>query len=433
MKKITLLFLLTVNSVFSQLGSNVYLIEGMRILPNIEHDFNTYYNDLMYRAFSSLKDSLKYGFTDSKGKVVITPKYEYASDFYNGKSNIISNNIPGIVFSNSKHKLFPEYRLTFWYESDVGLAIKEDQSGFINIEGEVIIPFEYEDAFPFYKDYASIKKNGKWNYLNYRGEKVFNDSLVFSYRPIIDNKAIFMIDSIKVEKEKKITGKNGSRTFIEYGYGIEKIQLKEGLIDTDGNIVLHPLYDEISGYFHNGYMRIRNNGMTGIIDQNYKVIIPIMYEDISDIKDDLFLAKSKNKWGMINIKNQAVIPFEYDKIRHFNEGLAQVLIKSSIGYINKKNMKVIKPKFDFNALGDFSNRLALVKKNEKYGYINTVGEIVIPITYTAGLPFEKKYALVEKDSMSFRIDRKGEKIRGTTKPYIWLKRGKLQRFAEKDE
>ncbi|WP_281989921.1 WG repeat-containing protein [Aquimarina aggregata] len=160
MKKIAVLFLLTFNSTFSQLGNNVFLMESMRIFPNIEHDSNTYYNDLMQRAFSSLKDSLKYGFADSNGKIVIPPNYEYASDFYDGKSNIISNNIPGVVFSNSKQKLFPEYTMTFWYKSDLGLAIKDDQSGFTNTDGDIIIPIEYEDAFPFYKGYAAVKK--KW-------------------------------------------------------------------------------------------------------------------------------------------------------------------------------------------------------------------------------------------------------------------------------
>ncbi len=431
MKKIVALFLLAINSIFSQLGNNVFLMESMHAFPNIEHDSNTYYNDLMQRGFSSLKDSLKYGFVDSNGKIVIPSHYEYASDFYNGKSNIISNNIPGLVFSNSKRKLYPEYTMTFWYKDDLGLATKDDQSGFINTNGDIVVPFEYEDAFPFYKGYAPVKKNGKWNYINLNGEKIFNDSLIFSYRPIIDKKAIFMIDTLKVETEKKLISENGSRTFIESGYKIEKIQLKEGLIDVSGDVLLHPLYDEISGYFHNGYMRIRNNGMMGIVDKKGNPVIPIIYEDISDIKKDLFLAKSKDKWGMINIKNQIIIPFEYDKIRHFKEELAQISVKGSVGYIDKGNRIVIEPKYDFNLLGDFNDGLALVKKNKKYGYINKKGEIIIPIVYNNGLPFDKKYALVDKDGMNYTINRKGER-KGITKQHVWLKFEEFRRFAEKN-
>ncbi|WP_024773117.1 WG repeat-containing protein [Aquimarina macrocephali] len=431
MKKIAVLFLLASNSIFSQLGNNVFLMENMYTFPNIEHDSNTYYNDLMQRGFSSLKDSLKYGFVDSNGKIVIPPNYEYASDFYNGKANIISNNIPGLVFSNSKCKLYPEYTMTFWYKDDLGLAINDDHSGFVDPDGDVVIPLEYEDAFPFYKGYAAVKKNGKWNYLNLKGEKIFNDSLIFSYRPIIDKKAIFMIDTLKVETEKKLISENGSRTFIEYGYKIEKIQLKEGLIDVSGNVLLPPIYDEIFGYFHNGYMRIRNNGMMGLVNEKGNLVIPIIYEDLSDVKKDLFLAKSKNKWGMINIKNEIVIPFEYDKIRHFKEELAQVSIKGSIGYIDKRNRIVIKPKYDFNLLGDFNDGLALVKKNKKYGYINKKGEVIIPIIYNNGLPFDKKYALVEKDGMNYAINRKGEKNVGITKQHVWLKFEGFRRFAEK--
>ncbi|WP_281989922.1 WG repeat-containing protein [Aquimarina aggregata] len=240
-----------------------------------------------------------------------------------------------------------------------------------------------------------------------------------------------MIDTLKVEKEKSLISENGSRTFIEYGYKIEKIQLKEGLININGDVLLYPKYDEISGYFHNGYMRIRNKGMMGIVDEKGNLAVPIIYEDISDIKNDLFLAKYKKKWGMINIKNQTIIPFEYEKIRHFKEELAQVSIKGSIGYIDRANQRVIEPDYDFNVLGDFNDGLALVKKNKKYGFINKKGEIIIPIVYTNGLPFNEKQALVEKDGMSHIINRKGEKNVKIIKQYVWLKSEELRRFAEK--
>lgn len=59
------------------------------------------------------------------------------------------------------------------------------------------------------------------------------------------------------------------------------------MIDIDGNIIINPIYDEISGYFQNRYMRVRNNGKTGVIDVKSKAIIPIQYDDISDLKEEL--------------------------------------------------------------------------------------------------------------------------------------------------
>ena len=96
-----------------------------------------------------------------------------------------------------------------------------------------------------------------------------------------------MIENQKVEKNKSMIKEKGSRTFVEFLNKTGHIQLKEGLIDIDGNIIINPIYDEISGYFQNGYMRVRNNGKTGVIDVKGKTIISIQYDDISDLKEEL--------------------------------------------------------------------------------------------------------------------------------------------------
>ena len=47
------------------------------------------------------------------------------------------------------------------------------------------------------------------------------------------------------------------------------------------------------------------------------------------------------------------------------------------GYINKKGEVVIDFQYDDNDVFEFSEGLALVKKDEKYQFINKIGETVI--------------------------------------------------------
>lgn len=256
-------------------------------MVNLEGSSNDYYPDLVERSMFTKKDSLKYGFINSKGNEVIKAKYTYAADFCNGKSNIINDSIPGLFFENGTEKMFPEYNATFCYKVNLDIAIKDKKYCFIDKYGKVIISLIYEDAIPFYKGYASVKTNDKWNYVNENGLKMFPDSLIFSYRPIINNKAVFMIKNQKVKKSKLMIKEKGSRTFVEFLNKTGHIQLKEGLIDIDGNIIINPIYDEISGFFQNGYMRVRKNEKTGVIDVKGKAIILIQYDDISDLKEEL--------------------------------------------------------------------------------------------------------------------------------------------------
>ncbi len=432
MKKIIILFLILSTSIYSQkkLGNEVFKMEFLKTMVNIDNEVNTYYTDLVERCMYSKKDNLKYGFLNNKGKVIIQPIYSYGSDFFKGKSNIILDTIPGLVFIDGKQLLFPEYSKTYWYYDELGLAVKNKKYGFINTKGEIIIPIEYDNAFPFFQNYTSVKKNDKWNYIDKNGNIIFPDSLIFNYRPIIDNKAVFMKKNIKVEKTKKMQSEDGSRTFVEFLNKTEKYQLKEGLIDTNGNIILEPKFDEISGYYQNGYMRVRNNGKTGIIDEKGEIIIPIEYDDISDFKNSVFLAKKNKKWGMINEKNNIVIPIEYNKIRFFSEGLALISLKGKIGYIDSNNKMIIEPNYKFNLLGDFSNGLATIRKDDKYGYINKKNEIIIPINFRNALPFNKKYTLVKKDNRTLIINKKGKEKKKFTRQYLWKSKFDLIRFAK---
>lgn len=432
MKKILLLFLIISTNFYSQnkAGNDIFRMEFIRIMANLEENSNDYYTDLVERSMFSIKDSLKYGFINHKGKEVFEENYSYASDFFNGKSNIIIDSISGILFKDGTKKMFPEYNATFWYKGNLGIVIKDGKYGFINKNGKVIIQLIYEDAFPFYQGYASVKANDKWNYVNENGLKMFPDSLIFGYRPIINSKAIFMIENNKVERNKSMITENGSRTFVEFLNKTGQIQLKEGLIDVNGTIIINPKFDEISGYFQNGYMRVRNNGKTGIINEKGEIIIPIEYDDISDFENGLFLANKANKSGMINSKNQVIIQFAYSKIRHFKDDLALIIQNGKTGYININNEIVIKPEYDFNLSGDFYNGLATVRSNGKNGYINKNNEIVIPIIYDNALPFKEKETMVQKDGFTFKINSKGEKIKNISKPYLWIERDGLIRFAK---
>ncbi|MEO6884301.1 MAG: WG repeat-containing protein [Bacteroidia bacterium] len=56
-----------------------------------------------------------------------------------------------------------------------------------------------------------------------------------------------------------------------------------------------------------------------------------------------------------------------------------------------------------------SNRI-VVKKNNKYGYINIRGEVVIPLQYDNADWFRNGIADVEKDGVKFKIDVNGKKV-----------------------
>ena len=77
----------------------------------------------------------------------------------------------------------------------------------------------------------------------------------------------------------------------------------------------------------------------------------------------------------------------------------------------------------YDELNQFSEGLAAVKKDDKFGYIDTKGELVVPCQYQYAGQFKEGLACVVNDNISF-IDAKGELLH-TNYPLTWYYTGDL--------
>jgi len=189
---------------------------------------------------------------------------------------------------------------------------------------------------------------------------------------------------------------------------------KVGLLGTDGELVLEPTYDAIKK-FRNGYAKVNNGELWGMIDANGKVIIPVEYEEVGNIykeagvygkKDGILgiihngsfnpidnatkvhnfygdskltYASREKKTGFVNSKGEWVLEPTFDKARAFSNGLAPVAQGKKWGYINEKGEMVIEPQFRDAEV--FSKSGFAPVKDKAWGFINTSGEVIIPMEY----------------------------------------------------
>ncbi|MBS1634921.1 MAG: WG repeat-containing protein [Bacteroidetes bacterium] len=110
------------------------------------------------------------GLMDLSGKMLIPYQYEFWSKrISNGLWPVGKDNICGVV--NLKNEIIVpfSYYMIESYSDELGLApARKDQGGkygFIDRTGKVVIPFEYEDAWPS-GDYLVVKKGGKWGIID---------------------------------------------------------------------------------------------------------------------------------------------------------------------------------------------------------------------------------------------------------------------------
>lgn len=200
-----------------------------------------------------------------------------------------------------------------------------------------------------------------------------------------------------------------------------------------------------SNSFHSGNTIFSVNDKVGLLNRDKKLIIPCMYDDLSDISYGLVKATLNRKVGFVDVNNKTIIPFEYEEDtniiigariyrtlafddkgnvtqtslsvmvdRHcinFSDGLCAVIKNGNYGFIDTLGNTVIPFKFD--GADNFTNDIAIVKTGGKYGAIDNNGKLVIPAVYDALVVDTDEQGLyARKDGEMFLIDFKGVRKKG---------------------
>ena len=112
--------------------------------------------------------------------------------------------------------------------------------------------------------------------------------------------------------------------------------------------------------------------------------------------------KKKYKTGDV------VIPFKYDEAYNFSEGLAVVKLNGKYGFIDKSGKEVVPPKYENG--GSFSEGLAVVELNGKWGFIDKSGKEVVPPKYEDVRYFSEGLAIVELNGKWGFVDKSGKEV-----------------------
>lgn len=152
--------------------------------------------------------------------------------------------------------------------------------------------------------------------------------------------------------------------------------------------------------FHIGGER----GLVRFIDKKGQVIVETpcilvgdFYEDIAICTDKYFKRSFINKEGKVIFgSNQG----EIEDHARFSEGLAAVKKDGKFGFIDKNGTFVIEPQFSIrgtNQIPSFSEGLAPMQKDMKWGFIDKKGNFVIEPQFERVCDFHEGLAAVSKD------------------------------------
>ncbi|MBN2412464.1 WG repeat-containing protein [candidate division KSB1 bacterium] len=105
--------------------------------------------------------------------------------------------------------------------------------------------------------------------------------------------------------------------------------------------------------------------------------------------------EENNKWGYMDEKGTWVIPPRFMLAQNFLiTGIAAVVDDSGWMYIDRKGKQIIRPFVFDNGPDYFCEGLARFTVNNKFGYFNIYGKIVIPPRFDFARPFSNGLAAV---------------------------------------
>ncbi len=184
-----------------------------------------------------------------------------------------------------------------------------------------------------------------------------------------------------------------------------------GYVNNQGELVIEPQFERADEFTSIGYARVRVNGKYGFIDLNGKYICEPKYDYAEDFSEyGLAAVRVGSKMGYINTKGKLVIDAVWGSAGAFDiTGYAYVWDGNS--YIIDDRGRIVENSEDIVFIGDlwFVNGLAPYRSDEKVGYVNKKGEIVIEPKFDLVSEFKDDgTAWVILDGKWGKIDKSGE-------------------------
>lgn len=353
---------------------------------------------------------------------------------------------------------------TFAQKNDVIINLmlvnnsETNKYGYQNERDEWIIAPIYDGTSEFKQGVAVVEKEEKYAVINYLGQEIVPLGKYIYMCNINNNGLILCMKDGEIDSfDRPINGKWGfidkfgkevipfiydeGYNFDEYGLAIMVLNGKGGIIDTKGKIVTPFKYSMIGTPFGKGFrvvgVKRDESSNYGIIDNKNNVIVPVedqFFTFQTEEAEGLIIVMktlpqkeastngslvnmldamiTRYEYGIMNYECEFIVPLMYREIQNYYNkyAVSKVEIKGEqkYGVIDTKGDVVIS--FEYDDIQHYSCGLFCVCKEGKYGYVNDIGELVIPLKYDYAGCFYGGVAEVEQGEKQFYIDMEDKRL-----------------------
>lgn len=409
-------------------------------------------------AYFTVYENEKYGVINSKGEYVIKPSYDemiiipdsskpvfictYDVDYNNEvyKTKVLNENGAEILSNYSNvHAIEKSNANSVWYDGNLLVYEKDGKYGLVNYNGKKVTEPEFSNIYSLEGTDRSIviEKNGLKGIVNSNLENIvvdckYNDISTLSksseddgYITLVDGKYGVISATGKTILENdysEIKHIVGNSRYVVNDNGLK-------IIDSEKNVILDNGFENIKSIDGENVI-IEKAGKYGVITISGETKIEADYEDLEYAYENYYVAKKDGKYGVISTDNVVCLNFEYNSLefikttdfyqaensdyttnlinRNFETKISNVIISemnTDENYMRvRENGEYKYYTLHFEEIKNTdalkSNTLFLVKKDNKYGYVNKNGDLIVDYIYDDAMEQNSYgYCAVKKDGV----------------------------------
>lgn len=287
----------------------------------------------------------------------------YDCEFAVYHNGVIIENVVYILDADGKPNLAREYICNYvdfglvqfyvgdYDESDINYSKNTSKWGYFEFStGKVAVPPMYNYGGPFYGERACVIKNMKFGFINQYGEVVVDfiwdglgrsfprnlycvkSGLMFGY---IDKNGIVVLQpQFEMTGDFKFIGSGCD----EYQYAaMVKKDGKYGFIHEKGKYIIEPKFEEAKAFCKTGYALVMKDKKWWVISCEGELIIDSQFDEVKEggigEKGDYYIVKRNNQWGIVDSEYKFIIP---------DDGSSFVVCKDRKIYIKDGKIESIK-------------------------------------------------------------------------------------------
>lgn len=393
----------------------------------------------------------RWGFIDASGTFAIEPHYAYAFPFVHGSAIVQEGKKIGVLGTDGTWKLPPVYDSIvsdfgeglFRTESDFHfglysplagelasptfdfmctephqlIAVSRDfLKGLLGRQGKVLLACDYDEIEVDETDLVRLRRNGRWGFYDLANDRLFEPRYE-KIRPFSEDLA-----AVSSNGRWGFVDRNGAPVIpVQYAWAGDffksqaPVMAASGcvVIDREGRMVRNPVFDTkpLGKPLPDGSIAIRINRLHGFFDPRTGIFpVPPTLDDARWFEDTgVILAKESGFWRIRIPGTAERNPLVFKDVGTILENMCRVKTLDNLhGFVDRSGTIVVKPAYD--DARDFFRDRAAVRKGQKWGFITSRGEVIIPLEYDSVTSFyerDEEATEAVKNGVKGLLDRMG--------------------------